>query len=204
MPLKEHAKAVLAAGYAFPAIGESLNRLQADLTILTRSWALSEVAAATARELDGSLSSLLHHLREIKTRSEHSPTLETHRASVEAILDDALQATERVRSILAGMGPGTPAPEAIPATFRPESLRDIQSDGSQGLGGRPSGLHRLTPREREVLALVTGGMSNKRGGHELGISTRTFEVHRAHLMEKLGARNAADLVRMTLSRAGKG
>jgi two-component system, LuxR family, response regulator FixJ len=57
----------------------------------------------------------------------------------------------------------------------------------------------LTPREHEVLALITSGSSNKEGGHRLGISTRTFEVHRAHLMGKLGARNAADLVRIALS-----
>jgi DNA-binding CsgD family transcriptional regulator len=49
-----------------------------------------------------------------------------------------------------------------------------------------------------VLALITGGVSNKEGGHRLGISKRTFESHRAHLMGKLGAKNAADLVRMTL------
>jgi DNA-binding CsgD family transcriptional regulator len=50
-----------------------------------------------------------------------------------------------------------------------------------------------------VLALITGGASNKEGGHRLGISKRTFEAHRAHLMGKLGAKNAADLVRMALS-----
>jgi DNA-binding CsgD family transcriptional regulator len=57
----------------------------------------------------------------------------------------------------------------------------------------------LTPREHEVLALITGGASNKEGGHRLGISKRTFEAHRAHLMGKLGAKNAADLVRRALS-----
>jgi DNA-binding NarL/FixJ family response regulator len=51
-----------------------------------------------------------------------------------------------------------------------------------------------------VLTLITGGCSNKEGGHRLGISTRTFEAHRAHLMGKLGARNAADLVRAALGK----
>jgi len=63
-------------------------------------------------------------------------------------------------------------------------------------------LHPLTPREEEVLALVKDGSSNKEGGHRLGISTRTFEAHRAHLMGKLGARNVADLIRKTSSRNG--
>lgn len=57
----------------------------------------------------------------------------------------------------------------------------------------------LTPREREVLEEITAGASNKEAGRTLGISPRTIEVHRARIMEKLGARNAADLVRIVLS-----
>jgi DNA-binding CsgD family transcriptional regulator len=58
----------------------------------------------------------------------------------------------------------------------------------------------LTPREREVASLIAGGASSKEAGRQLGISPRTVELHRAHIMEKLGARNAADLVRIVLSR----
>ncbi|MGA8469919.1 MAG: response regulator [Pseudolabrys sp.] len=57
----------------------------------------------------------------------------------------------------------------------------------------------LTPREREVLTLIAEGASNKEVGRRLGISPRTVEVHRAHIMEKICARNAADLVRIVLS-----
>ncbi len=57
----------------------------------------------------------------------------------------------------------------------------------------------LTPRERDVLVQVAGGASNKQAGRALGISPRTIEVHRARIMDKLGARNAADLVRIVLS-----
>jgi len=57
----------------------------------------------------------------------------------------------------------------------------------------------LTPREREVAALIADGASNKEAGRRLGISPRTVELHRAHIMEKLGARNAADLVRIVLT-----
>ena len=56
----------------------------------------------------------------------------------------------------------------------------------------------LTPREREVLSEIAGGASNKEAGRRLGISPRTVEVHRARIMEKIGARNAADLVRIVL------
>ena len=56
----------------------------------------------------------------------------------------------------------------------------------------------LTRREREVLNHITAGASNKETGRRLGISPRTVEVHRAHIMDKVGARNAADLVRIVL------
>ena len=61
------------------------------------------------------------------------------------------------------------------------------------------GFVQLTPREREVLQLITNGQSNKVAGRELGISPRTIEVHRARVMEKLGAKNTADLMRIVLT-----
>jgi two-component system response regulator FixJ len=60
------------------------------------------------------------------------------------------------------------------------------------------GQMRLTPREHDVLAQIAAGASNKEAGRRLGISPRTVEVHRARIMEKIGARNAADLVRIVL------
>lgn len=62
------------------------------------------------------------------------------------------------------------------------------------------GVELLTRREKEVLKEITDGSSNKEVGRKLGISPRTVEVHRARIMEKLGARNAADLVRIVLGR----
>jgi FixJ family two-component response regulator len=57
----------------------------------------------------------------------------------------------------------------------------------------------LTRREREVLERFAAGASNKEAGRELGISPRTIEDHRANIMKKLGARNAADLIRIVLT-----
>jgi FixJ family two-component response regulator len=56
----------------------------------------------------------------------------------------------------------------------------------------------LTPRERQVLELVTHGKSNKVIAGDLGVSQRTVEIHRTHLTEKMGATSLAHLVRMTM------
>jgi FixJ family two-component response regulator len=63
-----------------------------------------------------------------------------------------------------------------------------------------AGREPLSRRERDVLALLVKGASNKEAGRELGISPRTIEDHRARIMAKLGARNAADLIRIVLNR----
>jgi FixJ family two-component response regulator len=54
----------------------------------------------------------------------------------------------------------------------------------------------LTPREREVLALLVRGLLNKQAGFELGITEYTVQVHRAHIMRKMEARSFATLVRL--------
>ena len=57
----------------------------------------------------------------------------------------------------------------------------------------------LTRREAEVLAALVTGRSNKEIAHDMAISVRTVEVHRAHLMFKMRARNLPHLVRMALA-----
>jgi two-component system, LuxR family, response regulator FixJ len=54
----------------------------------------------------------------------------------------------------------------------------------------------LSPREREVMLLATKGWTNKEIARQLGISSRTVENHRAHVMEKMQARNIAELCRI--------
>jgi RNA polymerase sigma factor (sigma-70 family) len=60
-------------------------------------------------------------------------------------------------------------------------------------------LAQLTPREHEVMLMVTDGMSNKEIANELGVSAKTVEAHRARVMEKMEARSLAELVRMVLT-----
>jgi FixJ family two-component response regulator len=55
----------------------------------------------------------------------------------------------------------------------------------------------LTPREREVLPLLTSGLLNKQVAFELGITEWTVQLHRGHIMRKMQADSFAGLVRMT-------
>lgn len=56
----------------------------------------------------------------------------------------------------------------------------------------------LTPREKEVMGMIVGGQANKVIAQDLGLSERTVEIHRARVMDKMGTRSLAHLVRMAL------
>lgn len=88
--------------------------------------------------------------------------------------------------------------EAIAAAARLKA----QAPANSVLAHRFAGRDLLTPREYQVLELIAAGASNKEAGRHLGISPRTIEVHRARIMEKLGARNTVDLVHIVLSERG--
>jgi FixJ family two-component response regulator len=60
-------------------------------------------------------------------------------------------------------------------------------------------LARLTPREHEVMVMVTNGKANKEIATGLGVSSKTVEAHRARVMEKMEANSLADLVRMAIN-----
>jgi FixJ family two-component response regulator len=55
---------------------------------------------------------------------------------------------------------------------------------------------RLTPREREVMTYLVSGVSNKNLAEQLGLSSRTVEIHRSKIMRKMGVTSLPDLVRM--------
>jgi FixJ family two-component response regulator len=74
--------------------------------------------------------------------------------------------------------------------------------GDNVVNGVPTefaGRKSLTKREAEVLSQLVIGASSKEAATQLGISPRTIEIHRAHIMGKLGAKNIADLVRIVMS-----
>lgn len=75
-------------------------------------------------------------------------------------------------------------------------LRTRQSERTGKAGGSKSA---LTPREREVLQLIAEGKANKQTASDLGISIKTVEKHREHLMEKLDIHDTAGLTRYAMN-----
>jgi RNA polymerase sigma factor (sigma-70 family) len=89
--------------------------------------------------------------------------------------------------------------EAVQAAFERE---DRRLQGEEARRDEHSRLARLTAREREVLDRVAEGLHAKEIAAALGISPRTVEVHKARIMEKLDARNVAELVRFVVRGSG--
>ncbi len=87
---------------------------------------------------------------------------------------------------------------AIETAFALEERRIQRNDGRRRDAEK---LGRLTAREREVLERAAQGLHAKEIAAALGISPRTVEVHKTRIMEKLGVRNVAELVRFAIAAA---
>jgi len=79
------------------------------------------------------------------------------------------------------------------------AIEEHRRDMSAGVADVAERLSNLTPREHEVMHMVTEGMSNKEIANTLGVSAKTVEAHRARVMEKMQAGSLAELVRMAIS-----
>ena len=98
------------------------------------------------------------------------------------------------------------AVDFLPKPFKPQQLlesveRALSRSAEQLLRASDKNqarslLHRLTPREYEVMELVATGMLNKQVGGELGMAEKTVKTHRAHVMQKLGITSVAELMRV--------
>ncbi len=82
----------------------------------------------------------------------------------------------------------------------PLSERGLEAYAERARAGTLDLYETLTTREREVLHLAAEGYSNPKIATRLGISTRTAETHRAHIMRKLGLQSQTDLVRYAVRR----
>jgi FixJ family two-component response regulator len=98
------------------------------------------------------------------------------------------------------------AVEFFPKPFRDQDLLDavklaLEKDEAKRRSRKTSAVVRslfesLTPREQEVIGLVTSGLMNKQVAAEMGVSEITVKVHRGNVMRKMKANSLADLVRM--------
>jgi two-component system response regulator FixJ len=112
--------------------------------------------------------------------------------AVEAIKNGALDFIEKpfdAQGVIARVR------DAIEAWRRRHAKENVSSVRAARFPGREL----LTQREIDVLDQIASGASSKEAGRELGISFRTVEVHRARIMEMLGAKNAVDLARIVFS-----
>lgn len=85
--------------------------------------------------------------------------------------------------------------QAIEEAFKNQASKRVAQQAAAEISQR---LTELTPREREVMALVVAGHHNRHIAIELGISVRTVEVHKARMMTKLGADSVSQLVHISL------
>lgn len=157
-----------------------------------RRLAANEMGATIAHQLVEPLTALLLYIHELQ---------DIENAASDGLIDSALRETERVCAIVQRIGRGLEAAEDVHAiSAARDSLRPQARIAAEALAPPARRFdYLLTRREREVLTLITEGGTNKEGALRLQISPRTFESHRAQIMRKLGARNAADLLRKVLT-----
>jgi FixJ family two-component response regulator len=86
--------------------------------------------------------------------------------------------------------------DMLDAVTRALALDRTRRDGEESISKLRRLFESLTPREREVMTLVTRGLMNKQVAGELNVSEITVKIHRGHVMSKMAARSLADLVRM--------
>lgn len=177
-----------------PADGQDVVSLSA-----ARARAAEDAAATIARDLNGPVTALMLYMNELKQQSQQFSQMPGNRVYLQQVVDNALQQTERVYALVKHLADGKVAPEPADRSADADCAGGRVSDRASSVMLASNPDHKpLTRREREVLALISEGCSNKQGALRMSISPRTFESHRAEAMRKLGAKNTADLVRKAL------
>jgi FixJ family two-component response regulator len=92
-----------------------------------------------------------------------------------------------------------PVDEAVLVPSIEQAISDhrLEREAQRRLDDISLRLDRLSPREREVMDQVIAGRLNKQIAGDLGIAEKTVKVHRGRMMEKMGVRTVADLVRLS-------
>jgi DNA-binding CsgD family transcriptional regulator len=167
-----------------------------------RTRAANEVGSAIAHQLNGPLTALRLYVGEIRHNSGRLRASEEAPDSLQQMVEGAFQETERIcdmMRLIADTFEGPLYPETAAALGRDVITWWSRSGDANGHPEQTVSIHELlTPRQREVLGHISQGCSNKQGAIRMQIGPRTFESHRARIMQKLGAKNGADLVRIAL------
>ena len=125
---------------------------------------------------------LVLHVGRLRQRHPQRAAL-TARAVANQDLQDAVPAVD---------------PDVVDATLHRDALAAAARPAAAPNPELRRRIELLTPREREVLERLVIGSSNKLIARELAISPRTVEIHRARVMEKIGAQSLSHLVRIAL------
>lgn len=167
----------------------------------------SEIAAAMAHELSGPITALLLYVEEIQQSTQR-----TEDESLKTVVEAACREADQLRTSILKIGESFEATAEDNLTIHAArnaiawwqratlvaKATEYSTSERLVVDCKRSSKKSLTPREQEVLRLVTLGHSNKEGAALMKISYRTFESHRAEVMKKFGAKNAAELVRLTM------
>jgi PAS domain S-box-containing protein len=141
-------------------------------------------------ELDGCGDAALVVPRELKARGIKLPVIVVGGAA-----GDVRTAVQALKAGAADWLEGPPEPQALLAAVAAAlaKVHDEQESGRRTDAAR-SRISGMSRREREVLDGIVAGETNKEMARRLGISPRTVEIHRAHVMEQLGARSLSEAV----------
>jgi DNA-binding CsgD family transcriptional regulator len=173
-----------------------------------RSRAASEVASAIAHQLSGPLTALLLYVSDLHLHSDRFPDDGGEGLPLRRIAEQALREAEYACSLLQRIEDACASalPEQtdiahgrkVIAWWSRATSGNVCPADAEAASAANATYQLLTRREREVLRLISQGLTNKEGAVHLQICPRTFESHRARIMQKFKAKNAVELVRMAL------
>ncbi|HTO60882.1 MAG TPA: helix-turn-helix transcriptional regulator [Bradyrhizobium sp.] len=173
-----------------------------------RSRAASDVASAIAHQLSGPLTALLLYVSDLHLNSDQFPDNNGEGLPLRRIAEQALREAEYACRLLQQIEDTCACafPEQtdiahgrrVIAWWSRATTGDARAGDPEAASAANATYQLLTRREREVLRLISQGLTNKEGAVHLQICPRTFESHRARIMQKFKAKNAVELVRMAL------